>query len=164
MEHQMTVKVGDRVPSATLKTMGPEGPKNISTDELFKGKKVALFSVPGAFTPTCSAKHLPGFVKNADALKAKGVQEIVCMAVNDAFVMDAWGKSQSAEGKVTMVADGNADFAKALGLELDASGHGMGTRGKRFSMVVENGVVKQLNVEQPGAFEVSSADAMLKNL
>ncbi len=160
----MTVKVGDRVPSATLKTMGPEGPKNISTDELFKGKKVALFSVPGAFTPTCSAKHLPGFVKNADALKAKGVQEIVCMAVNDAFVMDAWGKSQSAEGKVTMVADGNADFAKALGLELDASGHGMGTRGKRFSMVVENGVVKQLNVEQPGAFEVSSADAMLKNL
>jgi glutaredoxin/glutathione-dependent peroxiredoxin len=164
MEHQMTVKVGDRVPSATLKTMGPEGPKNITTDELFKGKKVALFSVPGAFTPTCSAKHLPGFVKNADALKAKGVQEIVCMAVNDAFVMDAWGKSQSAEGKVTMVADGNADFAKALGLELDASGHGMGTRGKRFSMVVENGVVKQLNVEQPGAFEVSSADAMLKNL
>ena len=160
----MTVKVGDRVPSATLKTMGPEGPKNITTDELFKGKKVALFSVPGAFTPTCSAKHLPGFVKNADALKAKGVQEVVCMAVNDAFVMDAWGKSQSADGKVTMVADGNADFAKALGLELDASGHGMGTRGKRFSMVVENGVVKQLNVEQPGAFEVSSADAMLKNL
>ncbi len=160
----MTVKVGDRVPSATLKTMGPEGPKNITTDELFKGKKVALFSVPGAFTPTCSAKHLPGFVKNAGALKAKGVQEIVCMAVNDAFVMDAWGKSQSADGKVTMVADGNADFAKALGLELDASGHGMGTRGKRFSMVVENGVVKQLSVEQPGAFEVSSADAMLKNL
>ena len=160
----MTVKVGDRVPSATLKTMGPEGPKSITTDELFKGKKVALFSVPGAFTPTCSAKHLPGFVKNAGALKAKGIQEIVCMAVNDAFVMDAWGKSQSADGKVTMVADGNADFAKALGLELDASGHGMGTRGKRFSMVVENGVVKQLSVEQPGAFEVSSADAMLKNL
>ena len=160
----MTIKVGDKIPSATLRTMGAQGPQNVTTDELFKGKKVALFAVPGAFTPTCSTKHLPGFVNNAEALKAKGVNSIVCLSVNDAFVMGAWGKDQKVGDKVKMVADGNADFAKSLGLTMDGSGHGMGTRSRRFSMVVENGVVTKLNVEAPGAFEVSSAEAMLKQL
>lgn len=160
----MAIKVGDQIPDVTLTTMTAEGPKPVKTSELFAGKKVALFSVPGAFTPTCSAKHLPGFVEKAGDLKAKGVSEIVCLAVNDAFVMGAWGKSQSADGKVMMVADGNAQFTKALGLELDASGFGMGTRGQRFSMIVDNGKVTHLNVEAPGAFEVSSADYMLNQL
>ena len=160
----MTIKVGDKIPSATLRTMGAQGPQNVTTDELFKGKKVALFAVPGAFTPTCSTKHLPGFVNNAEALKAKGVNSIVCLSVNDAFVMGAWGKDQKVGDKVKMVADGNADFAKSLGLTMDGSGHGMGTRSRRFSIVVENGVVTKLNVEAPGAFEVSSAEAMLKQL
>ena len=160
----MTIEVGDRVPSSTLKTMGAEGPRDVTTDDLFNGKKVALFSVPGAFTPTCSAKHLPGFVQNADAIKAKGVDSILCMAVNDAFVMGAWGAAQNVGDKVTMVADGNADFSRALGLDFDASDSGRGTRSRRFSMVIEDGVVKTLNVEPAGAYEVSSAETVLKQL
>ena len=158
----MTIKAGDRIPTATLRIMGADGPQAVSTDELFKGK-VVLFSVPGAFTPTCSAKHLPGFVQNAEALKQKGVDKIVCMSVNDAFVMKAWGEAQGA-GDIEMMADGNGEFAKALGLTMDASGFGMGVRSKRFSAIIENGVVKQLNVEAPGAFEVSSAEHMLEQL
>ena len=160
----MTIKAGDKIPEVTLMHMADKGPAPISTSDIFKGKKVVLFSVPGAFTPTCSAKHLPGFVQNADKFRAKGINEIVCVAVNDAFVMNAWGKDQSAAGKVSMVADGNAEFAKKLGLELDASKYGMGTRGQRFAMVVDNGVVKKLFVEEPGAFKVSSAEHVLENL
>jgi peroxiredoxin len=160
----MTVKVGDKVPSAKLKQMSAEGPKDISTDELFGGKKVALFALPGAFTPTCSAKHLPGFIEKAEELKKKGVEAIACVSVNDAFVMDAWGKAQGAGGKVMMLADGNGDFTRAMGLEMDGTAHGMGKRSQRYSMIVDKGVIKQLNVEQPRAFEVSSADYMLKQL
>jgi glutaredoxin/glutathione-dependent peroxiredoxin len=160
----MAIKVGDRIPSAKLRHMTAEGPKEISTDEIFKGKKVVMFAVPGAFTPTCSAKHLPGFVQNAAAIKAKGVDTIACLAVNDAFVMGAWGKAQGTDGKVEMLADGNATFTKELGLEMDASGFGLGTRSKRYAMVVQDGVVKTLNVENPGAFEVSSAEAIMKAL
>lgn len=160
----MTINVGDKLPQATLTKMTAAGPQPVNTSELFKGRKVVLFSVPGAFTPTCSAKHLPGFVEKADAIKAKGVDEIVCIAVNDAFVMDAWSKSQHAEGKVTLLADGNGDFSKALGLTMDASKFGMGTRGQRFSLIAENGVVKKLNVEAPGEFKVSSADFALTQL
>ena len=160
----MTIELGDRIPSATLKVMGATGVEDVSTDSLFKGKRVALFAVPGAFTPTCSARHLPGFVRDADALKAKGVDEIVCLSVNDAFVMDAWGKAQNTGDKVTMVADGNAQLTQALGLELDASGVGMGTRSKRYSMIVEDGEVKVLNTEAAGAFEVSSAEHLLSQL
>ena len=160
----MTITVGDRIPSATLKTMGANGPEDVSTDDLFKGKTVALFAVPGAFTPTCSAKHLPGYVANAEALKAKGVDAVVCLSVNDAFVMDAWGKDQNVGGKVQMLADGNADLTRQLGLDLDASGHGMGVRSKRYSMIVEDGAIKVLNQEPPGAFEISSAEAMLRQL
>jgi peroxiredoxin len=157
----MTIAVGQKIPSASLRQMTPEGPKEITTDELFKGKKVALFGLPGAFTPTCSAKHLPGYVDKAADLKTKGVDRIACLSVNDAFVMDAWGKSQNVGDKVMMLADGNADFVKALGLDNDFSKNGMGVRSKRFSMLVEDGVVKQLNVEPQGAFEISSADYML---
>jgi peroxiredoxin len=157
------IKVGDKIPSVKLKHMTKEGIKDVTTDELFKGK-VALFGLPGAFTPTCSAKHLPGFVQQADAIRGKGVDRIVCLSVNDAFVMDAWGKNQNVGDKVMMVADGNADFAKAVGLEMDGSGYGMGTRIRRFSMVVDNGTVKQPNVEKPGAFEVSNAETILKQL
>ena len=153
----MTIKEGDKIPEATLMTMTETGPKPMTTKELFDGKKVALFSVPGAFTPTCSAMHLPGFVENADKIKAKGVDTIACIAVNDAFVMDAWGKDRQVGNKVLMLGDGNADFTKKLGLELDASGFGLGTRGQRFSMLVDNGVVKNLNVEEGGAFEKSKA-------
>ena len=158
------IKVGDKIPSAKLRHMTAEGPKEITTDELFKGKKVVLFAVPGAFTPTCSMKHLPGFVGNAEAIKKKGVNDIVCMSVNDAVVMDAWGKDQKVGEKVHMVADGNADLTKALGLEMDISGGGLGLRSKRFSMVVDNGTVTQLNVEKPGAFEVSNAETVLKQI
>lgn len=158
------IKVGDKVPSVKLKHMTKEGIKDVTTDELFKGKRVVLFGLPGAFTPTCSAKHLPGFVQNADQIRGKGVDNIVCLSVNDAFVMDAWGKQQNAGDKVMMVADGNADFAKAVGLEMDGTGYGMGTRIKRFSMLVDDGVVKQLNLEKPGAFEVSNAETMLKQV
>lgn len=160
----MTIKEGDKIPEATLMTMTDSGPKPLSTKELFDGKKVALFSVPGAFTPTCSAQHLPGFVDNADALKAKGVDTIACMAVNDAFVMDAWGKDRGVGDKIVMLGDGNADFTKKLGLELDASKFGLGTRGQRFSMLVDNGVVSKLNVEEGGAFEKSKAEVMLEQL
>jgi len=160
----MTIKVGDRMPSVTFMTMGKDGPQPITSDELFKGKKVALFGVPGAFTPTCSAKHVPGYVAMYDQLKAKGVDEIWCLAVNDAFVMGAWGRDQKATGKVRMLADGSADYTKKLGLELDLTARGMGVRCQRFSMLVENGVVKSLNIEGPGKFEVSDAGTMLKQL
>src|SRR5512135_1074451 len=153
----MAIKAGDRMPSGTLKTMSKDGPKDVSTDELFKGKKVVLFSVPGAFTPTCDAKHLPGFVQLADQLKAKGVDTLACMAVNDVFVMNAWGKSSNVGDKILMLADGNADYAKALGLELNASGFGMGIRSQRFALVVDNGVASKVFVEGPGEFKVSSA-------
>jgi glutaredoxin/glutathione-dependent peroxiredoxin len=160
----MTIQVGDKLPSATLIKATDNGPDAVQTDEFFAGRKVALFSVPGAFTPTCSARHLPGFVENIDALKAKGVDEVACTAVNDAFVMAAWAKQAGAEGKVTMLSDGNGAFVKALGLEMDGSKFGMGTRGQRFSMIVEDGVVKELNVEQPGDFRVSSAEHLLSQL
>jgi glutaredoxin/glutathione-dependent peroxiredoxin len=155
------IKVGDKIPSATLMQMKDGGPKPVTTDQLFAGKKVALFALPGAFTPTCSAKHLPGFIQHSDALKAKGIDAIACVSVNDAFVMGAWGDQQKAGDKVMMLADGNGDFTRALGLELDATKFGMGKRSQRFSMVVDNGVVTQLNVEALGAFEVSSADHMM---
>jgi peroxiredoxin len=160
----MTVKVGDKVPSAKFKQLSADGMKDVSTDDFFKGKKVALFAVPGAFTPTCSAKHLPGFVEKAADLKKKGIDTIACVSVNDAFVMDAWGKSANVGDKVAMLGDGNGEFTKAMGLELDAAGNGMGNRSQRYAMVVDNGVIKQLYVEQPRAFEVSSAEHMLKNL
>jgi peroxiredoxin len=160
----MTIKAGDRLPNATFTTMGPDGPKPITTDEVFKGKKVALFAVPGAFTPTCSAKHLPGFNASAGALKGKGVDTIACVSVNDVFVMDAWSKSQNAGQNVLMLADGNGAFTQALGLELDASKFGMGTRSQRYSMIVDDGVVSALNVEQGGEFRVSSAEHMLAEL
>jgi glutaredoxin/glutathione-dependent peroxiredoxin len=160
----MTIQVGDKLPSATLIKATDHGPDAVQTDEYFAGRKVALFSVPGAFTPTCSARHLPGFVESVDALKAKGVDEVACTAVNDAFVMTAWAKQVGAEGKVTMLSDGNGAFVKALGLEMDGSKFGMGTRGQRFSMIVDDGVVKELNVEQPGDFRVSSAEHLLSQL
>jgi peroxiredoxin len=153
------IKAGDRIPDGTFTRMTDKGPAPISTQDVFGGKKVVLFSVPGAFTPTCSKQHLPGYVANADAIKGKGVDTIACMAVNDAFVMDAWGKAHNVGDKVLMLADGNAEYAKKLGLELDATKSGMGTRSRRFSMVVEDGVVKELNVENPGEFKVSSAEA-----
>ena len=160
----MTIAVGEKLPEATLVEMTGDGPAPRTTAEIFGGRKVALFSVPGAFTPTCSAKHLPGFIQQADSFKAKGVDEIICIAVNDAFVMGAWGKAQNADGKVSMLADGNGDFSTALGLEMDAKAYGMGVRGQRFSMIVEDGEVKVLNVEGPGEFHVSSADHMLTQL
>jgi peroxiredoxin len=159
----MPIKSGDKVPSVTLTHMTADGPKPIASDELFKGKKVVLFALPGAFTPTCSASHLPGFVVNADKIKAKGVDEVICLSVNDAFVMDAWGKAQNAE-ELHMVADGNADFAKAVGLELDLTARGMGVRLQRFAMIVEDGVVTHINVEAPGKFEISSAEKMMELL
>ncbi|MFO1062033.1 MAG: peroxiredoxin [Dongiaceae bacterium] len=160
----MSIKVGDRVPSVSLKMKTADGIQTVSTDELFKGKKVVLFALPGAFTPTCSAKHLPGFVQNHDQLKAKGVDSVACLSVNDAFVMDAWGKHQNVGDKVMMLADGNGEFTRAVGLTMDGTGYGMGERSQRYAMVVDNGVVKALNVEAPGAFEVSSAEAVLKAL
>jgi peroxiredoxin len=160
----MTISVGDRLPSTTLVKATANGPEQISSDEYFKGRKVALFSVPGAFTPTCSAKHLPGYLDKADELKAKGVDEIACTSVNDAFVMDAWGKSADAEGKVTMLADGNGTFAEAVGLTMDGSKFGLGKRGQRYSMLVNDGVVEQLNVEAPGEFNVSSAEHLLSEI
>lgn len=159
----MAVQEGDKVPAATFKVMGAEGPQDVTSEELFAGKTVALFSVPGAFTPTCSAKHLPGFVEKAADLKSKGVDAIVCTAANDVFVMDAWGKDQNV-GDIAMLADGSADFAKALGLELDLRARGMGMRAQRYSMVVNDGVIEKLNVEEGGAFEVSSAEHMLGQL
>jgi glutaredoxin/glutathione-dependent peroxiredoxin len=160
----MAIKVGDQVPAAKLQIKTKDGVQTKTTDEIFKGKKVVLFALPGAFTPTCSAKHLPGYVNNFQALKSKGIDAIACLSVNDAFVMDAWGKDQGVEGKVMMLADGNGEFTKAVGLTMDATGYGMGTRSQRYAMVVDNGVVKTLNVEAPGAFEVSSAESILKAL
>lgn len=160
----MAIAVGEKIPATNFVEMTADGPNGVSSDDFFKGKRVALFSVPGAFTPTCSAKHLPGFVEKAAALKAKGIDEIACTAVNDAFVMGAWGKASGVEGKVTMLADGNGDFAKAVGLEMDGSKFGMGHRGQRFAMVVNDGVVEQLHVEAPGEFRVSSAEYMLEQL
>ena len=144
--------------------MGESGPEPVASEDFFKGRRVALFAVPGAFTPTCSAKHLPGFKEQAEAIKAKGVDEIACVSVNDVFVMGAWAKDQGVDGKVTLLADGSGDFTKAIGLEMDATKFGMGTRSQRYSMVVNDGVVESLNVEAPGQFEVSSADYMLAAL
>src|SRR5579862_1860372 len=160
----MAIKAGERMPSGTLKTMTKDGPKDITTDDLFNGKKVVLFSVPGAFTPTCDAKHLPGFLSQYDAIKAKGIDTIACMAVNDVFVMNAWGKASNVGAKVLMLADGNGDYARALGLEMDGKGFGMGMRGQRFAIIVDNGVAKQVNVEAPGQFKVSSAEHVLSQL
>jgi peroxiredoxin len=160
----MTIKVGDKVPSATLMQMKDGGPKPVKTDELFAGKKVVVFALPGAFTPTCSAKHVPGFVLNADAIRAKGVDAIACVSVNDAFVMGAWGEQQHTGDKVMMLADGNGEFTHALGLEMDGTKFGMGKRSQRFSMIVDKGVVTALNIEEPGAFSVSSAEHILKQL
>lgn len=160
----MTIKPGDSLPDVTFMTMTSDGPAPASTDDIFAGRTVALFSVPGAFTPTCSAKHLPGFVEKASELKAKGIDRIACTAVNDIFVLDAWARNQEAGDDVMMLADGNADFAAKIGLVMDGSKFGMGTRGQRFSMVVEDKVVKKLYVEEPGDFKVSSADAMLADL
>ncbi len=159
----MTIQVGDKVPSATFKVMTADGPQDMSTDEVFSGKKVVFFAVPGAFTPGCSMTHLPGFVINADAIKAKGAETIACMAVNDAFVMGAWGQGQNAE-EILMLADGNGEFTAALGLELDASGFGMGNRAQRFGMIVDDGTVSYLGIEAPGEIKVSSAEMMLENL
>jgi len=160
----MAIKAGDRLPSATFMTPTDEGPAPITTDDVFKGKRVALFAVPGAFTPTCSAKHLPGFKARAADLKAKGVDRIVCVSVNDVFVMKAWAKDQGVTSEVMMLADGNGEFTKALGLEFDGSKFGMGLRSQRYSLIADDGVVSQLNVEEGGAFEVSSADYMLEHL
>ncbi len=160
----MAIKVGDRLPDAAFGTMTADGPSKATTQEIFGGKTVALFAVPGAFTPTCSAKHLPGFKANTAALKAKGVDKIACVSVNDPFVMGAWGRDQGAGEDILMLADGNGDFTRAIGLTLDATGFGMGERSQRYSMLVEDGVVKQLNVEKGGAFEVSSAEHMLEQI
>ncbi len=160
----MTVSVGDKLPSTTIVKATENGPEAVSSDEFFAGRKVALVAVPGAFTPTCSARHLPGFIDKSEELKAKGVDEIAFTSVNDAFVMGAWSKANEAGGKVTMLADGNGDFAKAVGLTMDGSKFGMGERSQRYSMVVDNGVVTELNVEAPGEFKVSSAEHMLEQL
>jgi peroxiredoxin len=164
MENMMTIKVGDRIPSVTLMEMQDGKPAPVKTDDFFKGRRIALFALPGAFTPTCSAKHVPGFVANHDALKARGVDAIACLSVNDAFVMGAWGKDQQAGDKVHMLADGNGEFTDKVGLAMDGTKFGMGKRSQRYSMVVEDGVVKSLNVEEPGAFEVSGAEHMLGQL
>ena len=160
----MTIQVGDKLPNATFHVIDETGPKTVTTDELFAGRKVVLFAVPGAFTPTCSAKHLPGYVNRADELRNKGVDRIVCLSVNDAFVMDAWGVDQQVGDKVTMAADGNGDFTRAVGLEMDGSGFGMGLRSQRYAMIVDDGVVTALHVEQPREFAVSSAEAILEKL
>jgi peroxiredoxin len=153
----MTIKQGDQMPAGKLRTMTADGPAEVTTDELFKGKKVVLFSVPGAFTPTCSKQHLPSYLKNYDQIKKQGVDTIACMAVNDAFVMDAWGKDRGVGDKIKMLADGNGDYTKALGLEMDGSKFGLGSRGKRFSMIVDNGVVKELNIDESG-YGLTSAE------
>ena len=161
----MTIAVGDKLPEATFKVRTPEGLKDVTTQELTAGKKVVLFAVPGAFTPTCHAKHVPSYLENLDALRAKGVDAVACVAVNDAFVLDAWGKAVGSDGKLMLLSDGNATFTKAVGLDFDGSGFGLGTRSKRYSMLVENGVVKALNIEEsPGVMEVSGADRILAAL
>lgn len=161
----MTIKVGDRLPEATFVTMSDDGPAKISTADYFSGKKVALFAVPGAFTPTCNNNHLPGFLEKLSSFAAKGVDKVACVSVNDVHVMNAWAKASGGKGKIDFLADGSAEFARALGLELDASGFGMGIRSKRYSMLVEDGAVKILNVEEaPGKAEASGADALLAQL
>ena len=160
----MTIQVGDHIPNVTLMKATSEGPQPVDTESFFAGRKVAIFSVPGAFTPTCAARHLPGFVEKADELRAKGVDEVACVSVNDAFVMGAWGQQAGAEGKVTMLADGNGELAEAVGLTMDGSKFGMGRRGQRWSAIVDDGVVRELNVEEPGAFSVSSAEFLLNQL
>ena len=160
----MSIKVGERLPKATLVKATPDGPQPLDSEEYFRGRRIAIFSVPGAFTPTCSARHLPGFVDKADELKGKGVDEVACVAVNDAFVMQAWGESAGAGGKVTMLADGSGVFAQAVGLEMDARNFGLGMRGQRFSLIADDGVITELNVEAPGEFKVSTAEHMLGQL
>jgi peroxiredoxin len=160
----MTIKTGDKMPDGKFSRMSKDGPQKLTADELFKGKTVVLFSVPGAFTPTCDAKHLPGYVELADQFKAKGVDTIACTAVNDVFVMNAWGKSGGVGDKILMLADGNGEYVKALGLELNATGFGMGMRGQRFAVIVKNGIAAHVNVEAPGEFKVSAADFVLKQL
>ena len=160
----MTIKAGDRIPEGKLKVMGADGPQNVDAAELLGRGRVVLFSVPGAFTPTCNAKHLPGFIDKAGDLRSRGVDRIVCLAVNDVFVMGAWGKSANAGDAVVMAADGNGEYTRALGLELDARAFGMGMRGQRFALVIENGVVRQVHVEAPGEFKVSSAENVLASL
>jgi peroxiredoxin len=160
----MTIKVGDKIPNVTIAQGTAEGPKPVSTGDFFKGRKVALFALPGAFTPTCSAKHLPGFKQHATDLKAKGVDAIACLSVNDAFVMRAWAEDQAVGEDIAMLADGSGDFTKAIGLEMDATGFGMGKRSQRYSMIVNDGVVEQLNVEAPGEYRASSAEYLLDQL
>jgi len=160
----MGIKIGDKLPQATFMHMGQNGPEPISSKDLFTGQRVALFALPGAFTPTCSAKHLPGYKENAEALAAKGIDKIACLSVNDVFVMDAWGRDQKIDDSIDMLADGNCDFTAAIGLELDGSGFGMGRRSQRYAMIVNDGVVEALNVEEGGEFRVSSAEYMLENL
>jgi len=160
----MTIKVGDKLPEATLMIATPEGPQATTTAEIFAGKTVALFALPGAFTPTCSAKHVPGFKQHAAELKAKGVDQIACLSVNDAFVMKAWAKDQGVESEMIMLADGNGDFTKAVGLEMDGSKFGLGSRSQRYSLIAKDGVVTQLNVEQGGEFKVSSAEYLLEHI
>ncbi|MDG5487295.1 peroxiredoxin [Sphingomonas sp. BGYR3] len=160
----MSIQPGDKLPDVTLIKATPDGPDAVQSSDFFAGRKVALFAVPGAFTPTCSAKHLPGYLEQGDALKAKGVDEIACVSVNDPFVMGAWAKANEAQGKVTMLADGNGEFANAIGLTMDGSKFGLGTRSQRYSMIVNDGVVEALNVEAPGEFKVSSAEHLLETL
>ncbi len=160
----MAISVGDRLPKTSFAKATPDGPEPVDSEQYFAGRTIALFSVPGAFTPTCSVRHLPGFVDKVDQLRAKGVDEVACTAVNDAFVLQAWSEQAGAQDKVTMLADGNGDFAEAMGLTMDGSKFGMGKRGQRWSAIVEDGVVKVLNVEESGAFNVSSADYLLERL
>ncbi len=160
----MTIKVGDTIPSMKLMMATEDGPKEVSTDALFGGKKVVLFGVPGAFTPTCSARHLPGFVDNAETIRGKGVDTVACVAVNDAFVMNAWGKQQGVDGKVVLLADGSGSFIRAMGLELDLMGRGMGMRSQRFALIAEDRKVTHLAVEPPGGFDVSKAESVLAAL
>lgn len=160
----MSIKAGERMPEGKFKVMGPNGPQDLSTAQLFGGKRVVLFSVPGAFTPTCNAKHLPGYVNAAEQFKAKGIDQLACMAVNDVFVMNAWGKAGNVGDKVVMLADGNGEYARALGLEMDGRGFGMGMRGQRFAILVDNGVATQVHVEAPGEFKVSAAEFVLGQL
>ena len=161
----MTIQVGDRLPAGTFRVMTPDGPATKTTEDIFKGKRVVLFAVPGAFTPTCHKNHMPGYLKNAEAIRAKGIDEIIVTGVNDVFVMDAWKKASGADGKIEFLADGSGDFAKALGLSFDASANGLGIRSRRYSMLVEDGVVKKLNIEEkPGTAELSGADNLLKQI
>ncbi len=158
------IKIGEKIPSVNLKILGEAGMEDLTSESLFGGRKILLFAVPGAYTPTCSAKHLPGYLDHLEAIKSRGIDEVFCLAVNDPFVMQAWGRANNAEGKIRLLPDGNGTFSRAMGLTFDGSGFGLGERAQRFAMLVEDGVVKNLQVEAPGAFEVSSAEAMLKQI